>query len=398
MLSTLVARRYLLSRSSRSVVNIISAVSIASIAVPLAAMIILLSIFNGLEGMIKGLYSTFDADFTISAKRGQSFDIGAVDSVALRNVEGVEAMSYLLEQQVIFERNAKQVSVTLRGVDDNYRATLPIDSIISNGRMVSNDDSGVVVGRYVAGQLGVRTLIDATTSIYAVRPLSSMSMLPFRGYTKSEQSILGVFAVDLESESRYVLAPISLAQEVLNVPNRVSSIAVRVEEGADLEQLKGQLERVVGEDFDVLLRSELRHSEFRVMEYEKWGTFFIAMLVLIIASFSIIGALSMQITEKRSDIATLRYLGGDDALCRAIFYTEGGLLCGVAAVIGIALGVGLTLLQESMGIIKLPTELFLTQAYPAELRWGDVAVTIIGFALVGTTLTVLTVKSMIRRG
>ena len=206
----------------------------------------------------------------------------------------------------------------------------------------------------------------------------------------------GVYTLDLETERTYVLASLRLAQELFGYPGRASALVVRLAPGADAAAVRKTVAEAAGDGFRVRTRDELRASFYRIMTYEKWGIFFIALLVLIIASFSVVGALAMLIVEKRDDISTLRALGADTGLVRAVFRTEGFLICGLGAVAGMTLGVAATLAQQYFGLIEIPAETFLTKSYPVEFRPTDLAVVAASFAAVAALLSNITVRSMIK--
>ena len=336
MLPQFFARRYLFSPKSRSVVNLISGLSVVAVAMPVAAMIILLSVFNGFESLVKSMYSAFDADLTVSARLGQTFPADAIDTAAVARIPGVEAFSFVLEQSALLEHAGCQATATVRGVDDAYAAVFPLDSVVSAGeyRVRLGDIERLVMGQSMTYMLGIRSLADADVNVYAVRRGSFSSLLPFDNYTRRTVPLGGVYSLDLETERTYVLASLRLAQELFSHPGRVSGLVVRLREGADAEQVRQALARLSGDDYRVRTRHELRASFYRIMTYEKWGIFFISLLVLVIASFSVVGALAMLIVDKRRDIVTLRALGADTSLVRAIFRSEGLLICGLGAACG----------------------------------------------------------------
>ena len=383
MLPQLFARRYLFSSQSRSVVNLISGLSVAAVAMPVAAMIILLSVFNGFESLVKSMYSAFDADLTVSPRQGQTFAQRDLDTAALARIPGVGALSFTLEQSALLEHGGRQATATIRGVDDAYGAVFQLGD-------------AVVVGQSMAWMLGIRSLADADVTLYAVRRGSFSSLLPLENYTRRTEPVGGVYTLDLETERTYVLASLRLAQELFGYPGRASALVVRLAPGADAAAVRKAVAEAAGDGFRVRTRDELRASFYRIMTYEKWGIFFIALLVLIIASFSVVGALAMLIVEKRDDISTLRALGADTGLVRAVFRTEGFLICGLGAVAGMTLGVATTLSQQYFGLIEIPAETFLTKSYPVEFRPTDLAVVAASFAAVAALLSNITVRSMIK--
>ena len=380
MLPQFFARRYLFSPKSRSVVNLISGLSVAAVAMPVAAMIVLLSVFNGFESLVKSMCSAFDADLTVSARQGQTFAADAVDTAALRRIPGVEAMSFVLEESALLEHGDRQATATVRGVDDAYEAVFPLSD-------------AVAAGEY---RVRVRTLADADVGVYAVRRGSFSSLLPFDNYTRRTIPLGGVYTLDLETERTYVLASLRMAQELFSRPGRVSGLVLRLREGADAVQVRDAVAQQLGGDYRVRTRYELRASFYRIMTYEKWGIFFISLLVLVVASFSVVGSLAMLIVEKRRDIGTLRALGADTTLVRSIFRSEGLLICALGAALGVVLGVGATLLQQRFGLIEIPAETFLTKSYPVEFRPGDLAAVLAAFGAVACVISNITVRSMIK--
>ncbi len=355
MLARLFARRYLFSPHSRSVVNLISGLSVAAVAMPVAAMIVLLSVFNGFESLVRSMYSAFDPDLSITPRQGRTFPAGAV---------------------------------------------FPLSDAVVTGawRVREGDRNYLVVGQAMAWTLGIRSLADADVALYAVRRGSFSSLLPIENYTRRTVPVGGIFSLDLETEQSYVLTSLELAQRLFNYPDRVSSLVVRLAPGADAERVRRAVAEEAGDGFRVRTRDELRASFYRIMTYEKWGIFFIALLVLVVASFSVVGALAMLIVEKRDDIATLRALGADLGLVRSVFRAEGLLICALGAAAGVVLGVGASLVQQHFGLIEIPAETFLTKSYPVEFRPADLAAVLAAFAAVALLLTGITVRGMIKNG
>ncbi|MEG1700776.1 MAG: FtsX-like permease family protein [Alistipes sp.] len=398
MLPQLFARRYLFSPKSRSVINLISGLSVAAVAMPVAAMIILLSVFNGFETLVRSMCSVFDADLTVSVRQGQTYPASALDTAALSRISGVGDLSFILEQSALLEHDGRQATATVRGVDDRYQRVLPLSDAVTTGeeRVRIGDLDRLLIGQSMAYQLGVHTLADAEITAYAVRRGSFSSLLPTENYTRRSLPVGGVFTLDLETERTYVLSSLRLAQALFLYPDRVSALVIRLDDPAAAEQVKKAVEESVGQDFKVRTRYELKASFYQIMTYEKWGIFLISLLVLVVASFSVVGALAMLIVDKRHDITTLRALGADTQLIRAIFRSEGLLICVLGAALGVLLGVGATLLQQHFGLIEIPAETFLTKSYPVEFRLPDLVVVVAAFAAVALLLTNITVRNMIK--
>lgn len=398
MFARYAARRYLFSPKSRSVINLIAGLSVVAVAMPVAAMIILLSVFNGFETLVRSMGSAFDADLTVEPVRGQTFPAAELDTAAIARTGGVEALSFVLEQGALLERRGRQATAVVRGVDDHYAEVIPVDQTIATGeyRVRLGDLDRLVAGRALAHQLGIRSLADAEVSLYGLRRGHFSSLLPMESYTKRTVGTSGIYTLDLQTEQRFVLTSLRLAQELFSYPERASALLVRIAADANPDAVKEAAAQAAGSRFRVETRAERNASFYAIMNYEKWGIFFISLLVLVIASFSIIGALAMLITDKRDDIRTLRSLGAGTPLIRSLFRWEGWYVGGLGAAAGVVLGVGLSLLQQHFGLIEIPADSFLTKSYPVEFRWGDLAAVLAAFAAVTAAVTGLTAHGMIK--
>lgn len=397
MLARRFALRYLFSTKSRSVINLIAVLSIVAVAVPVAAMVILLSVFNGFEHLIRLNGTAFDADLRLTPRTGVTFTVEQIDTAALRSIEGVESLSFVVEQSIMVAHNGRQAMTTLRGVEEDYRATLPLQEIVTSGesRLTLGDYNYLIIGNTMAYRLGIRTLLDAEIELYALRRGSFSSLLPMSGYTRREVEVGGIFEVDLATEEGYILAPMRIAEELLDYEGRRSALLIKCKKGTE-ERTKQALRECVGEEFLIEGREELNASMYRIIRYEKWGIFLIALMVLIVASFSVVGALSMLVIEKRQERHTLRALGANKQLIRSIFCHEGYLICLVGGALGMVVGIALTLLQQQFGLIEIPADSFLVKSYPVALEWGDLLLIAATFIPVGWVLVQLTVGNMIK--
>ena len=400
MLVSLFARRYLFSRNSRSVINIISGVSLVAVSVPVAAMIILLSVFNGFEGLVRQTWSAFDADLTVMPVRGVTFGVKEIDISKVEASDVVEATSFIVEQEALITHGEHRATVTVRGVDEHYAEVVPLVETIVAGdcRLCSGEEmDNILLGQGVAYALGSNFSNENGVKVYAVRRNSFSSLLPMDGYAVAELPVAGIFAVDAETDGSNVITTLRRAQSLFDYPSAATSLLVKV--GTDVlhDEAKIAVQQIVGEEFNVKTRNELNATLNRLMLYEKWGIFFIALMVLVIASFSIVGALVMLIIDKKKDIATLRAFGADVPLVRRIFTAEGVLICGIGGCVGLLLGIALVLVQQHFGIIRMPTEGFLVDVYPVELRIADVVMVVSAFVVVVPLISAMTVRTMIKR-
>lgn len=397
MLPLLFSRRYLFSKKSHSVINIISGVSVFAVAMPVAAMIILLSVFNGFEELVKQMASTFDADLTVTPREGERFPAERIDTAALARIDGLGGWSYTVEQNVLLEYRGHQAAATLRGADDRYPEVMPILGAISAGdyQVRLGDYDRAVLGQALAYTLGVRSLVGEPLKIYALRRNGFSTLIPLEGYSRREVDMAGVFQLDSEAEQQYLITSLRLARELFDFGEEATALLLRVDDLDRIETVKREVEQAVGREFEVRTRYELRRTFYDIMIYEKWGIFFISLLVLVIASFSMVGALSMLIIEKRKDVRTLRALGADTRLIRRIFIGEGVLIGSIGAAIGTVTGVTVTLVQQLFGIVEIPVESLVTRSYPVLFQVNDLLAVLGAFALVVAAVTGLTVYNMI---
>lgn len=397
-LSLLFAKRYLVSRKSHSVINIISVVSAFAIGVPVAAMIILLSVFNGFESLVKSMYKEFDPDIAITAAEGKTF---AVDTFALDRllaVEQVEGYSFTLEDNALLEYRGRQVIATVRGVDSLYHNVVPIEGMITGGRyqLWFGSLAQAVVGQGIAYNLGVRRgLFDRIKVLVPRRGGHFSSLMPVNSYKQDEVFPEAVFMLDAETDNKYIIVPLEFTRELFDYPSGATTLMVRLRDGANPDAAREAISAQLGDDYKVLTRYQQKASIYKIMVSEKWGIFAIILMVMVIASFSIIGSLVMLVIDKRKDIRTVLTIGGSIGLARSIFVKEGMLVSMIGAVGGMAVGLLFCWAQATWGFIKIPADTFLVSSYPVEVRAQDVAVVIVAFIAVSYIITKFTVVKMI---
>ena len=391
------ARRYLFSKKSHSVINIVSGVSAFSVAIPVMAMVLLLSVFNGFEGLIKSMYRSFDPDIRITPVRGKVFPIDSLPRERFLAIDGVRDAAYALEDNAVFEYRDRQAFGTMCGVDSLYRQVVPLDSLRTEGvfQLQFGDFPEAYVGQGMAYALGIRVNLNSPISVYVPRRGRVSPLLPYSFYKKQNIFPSGVFALEAEVDGKYVIVPLHFAQELLDYPGQASSVAIRLEADASPQRVQQQIGQWLGDDYKIQSRYQQKESFYRIMMYEKWGIYFIILLVLVIASFSLIGSLVMLIIEKRKDSQTLVTMGADTKLLRKIFVAEGMLIYLIGAGGGLLLGVALALAQQHFGFLKLSGETFLIDAYPVEVHPSDLAWVIVTFVSVSYLISVLTVRAMI---
>ncbi len=394
----LFVKRYLFAKKSHSVVNIITALSLVSISLPVAAVIILLSVFNGFGELVRLTNRAVDPDITVVRSRGNLFEIDAIDRQALEAIDGVAALSFISEQTMLIEQGGRQAVITLRGVDSTFLSVTPLDESISKGeyRVALGELDRVVLGHSLANRLGINTLVDRHVDLYALKDSGFSSLLPMSNYTKRTLKLSGLFRADLQSEERYVITSLRALQGLTGSDGKASQLILSVEDGYRHDRVIEAVAAELGDEFEVKSRYDLNPMLYDIIDYEKWGVLFISILIMLLASFTLIGALSMLIIEKRDNIATLRALGGSWHFVRNIFFGEGVFISSVGVALGVVIGVVVTLLQQNFGLVKLPAQSFLTSFYPVQLLVSDVAIVVVLSLSVSVLLSYIVVRQMIK--
>ncbi len=391
-LSAFFARRFLFSPKSHSVINIISRVSMVAVGVPVAAMVILLSVFNGFDDLIRRMYHDFDPDLLVQPAEGKVFDPASLDSGAISSLDGVAGVSYVLEESALLEYRGRQTTATVRGVDKAFRGVVPIEGMLYQGKA---DGEGAVVGQGIAYELGIRMGLSEQLEFYVPRRGSYSALLPVNSFSTGEVPIEGVFMLDADTDGEYVIVPLDFARELFDYDGLASGLMVRFTDEGEAKRLKKEVSEIAGDDFTVLTRYEQKASMYRIMTYEKWGVFFIGLMVLVIASFSIVGSLIMLIIDKRGNIRTLGALGATPRLVRSIFTRQGMMIGMIGAVGGLVLGVVICAVQQVFGVIPMPAATFLVDSYPVMMKPLDIAVVCAAFVAVNYIITKFTVLKAI---
>jgi lipoprotein-releasing system permease protein len=397
-LKYLIAGRYVRSPKSHSVINMISAVSIVAMAIPVAAIILLLSIFNGLERMALDNLKSVDPDLSITPREGTTFRVEELPSALLDDLADVEQYSFILEQSALAQMGASRAVVQVRGVDEGYTSVVPVakNILVGEFRTRAEEDDYVVAAHGVMQDLSSlrTTAIGESMQLYAINRTRISTLLPVGGYTRRELPIAGIYSIDEDNRS-LVITSLKAAQSLFNYADRASAVEIRLREGASPLRLAEQLQAAVGEHFDVRTREE-RNSIYRLMALEKWGVFCIAVLVMIVASLSIVGTLVMVIIDKRDDVRTLRTMGARRDFVRDIFTAEGLLMALLSLVLGLVLGAGLALLQQHFGFVGIDAQTLQVNAYPVEVHLQDILLTVVAYAAVSYIVVKLTVRALMR--
>lgn len=387
-LSLYIAKRYLFAKKSRNAINVISAISVAGVAVGTMALITILSVFNGLEEMVKSIFSTSDPEIRITPVRGKVFTPDTLMLKRLASVDGVEVFAETVEENALLRYDEQQYIATIKGVSLNYTEVTDLDTAMWDGEFILRAENGrpyAVAGLGVANYLGMRLNFVSPLAIYIPDRKARLSASPENEFSRRYIFLSGIFAVEQEFDSKYLFLPIDFARELLDYTDEVSSIEVRMKPGADQKKTQEAIRELMGDDFLVQNRYEQQEMFYRVMKAERLAIFVILTFILIIASFNIIGSLTMLIIEKERDISILKSLGADNRLIKRIFIYEGWMISLIGTVIGLLAGFVLCAAQQHFGIVKLAGDSLLIDAYPVRMQLADfftVAATVlaIGYA------------------
>lgn len=370
-----IAWRYFVSKKTTNAINIISWVSISSIALGTAALIILLSLFNGLEHFIKGLYNAFNPDLQISAVEGKTFVLNKHDFDKLKNIPEIQLLSLSLEDKVLFSYNDNQSIAYLKGVDSNFFGVHAMQDKIQYGKMdftTERTPPPIVLGLGIANKIGATEESPLPISCFSFRNSDGYGINNLATYGEQNFQVQGIFFIQEELDAKYALAPLSVVQEVLGREGEISFVNIKLKNVDNTNKIKKQLQSLIPKSLKIETRFEQNKTLFLILRMEKWGVYAVLTLMLIIASFNIIGSLSMLVLEKEKDIAVWKSMGANQNFVKKIFLSVGFILSSVGAFIGILIAYIFCFLQAKYGFLKMGDENnFLVQAYPVKLYLSD---------------------------
>jgi lipoprotein-releasing system permease protein len=366
-----IALRYFRGKGSANAVPILSRISMVAIAVAAAAMIVLFSVFNGFESLVKSLYTAFYPDIKVTAARGKFFAASAHTLQSVAAVDGVQSVTASIEDNVLVNSGDDYTVVTLKGIDTYYMSVNNIKPFIIEGDSSFTTPVDAIMGARIAKILSANVYdpVNGVTCYYPGQDISQAAANPEAAFRSVTLHPAGVFRIQDEFDNKYILAPIDAVQQLLGRPGRYTSIEIKVKPGYDL-QVERALKELLGTPYLVASRYEQNKTLYMVMSLEKWVVYAILLLVLLIASFNMVGALLLLVVEKRKDLAILRAMGAQGADIRRIFFGESLLWSLTGGIAGIVLGVVLCVVQMETGIVKL-ADSFLVDAYPVKMQATD---------------------------
>jgi lipoprotein-releasing system permease protein len=374
-LSYFIAARYFRSKKKRNFITVLSTISMIGVAVGTMALVIVMSVFNGLEDLIKSLFASFDAELKIEVVEGKSFLINEEWLDSIRNLEGVAVLTEVIEDNALLDYNGNQMVARIKGVSDNFLNQGRFSKGYFWGDTTLGDElrPAAILGRGVGFFLSVN-LDDVNVPLkvfYPKAPRSAASIDPTQLYASGTLDPAAFFSVERQFDDEYVIAPLAFTRDLLNYGDKRSSLEIKVKDGMSIREVQSRLKAHLGPKFLVKNTDEQHAGLLRTVKLEKLFVFLTLTFILAIASFNIFFSLSMLAIEKKKDIAVLKAMGAPDRLIRSIFLKQGALIAFSGAVIGLILGYFVCWMQEIFGLVSLGISSAVVDAYPIKIIWTD---------------------------
>ncbi len=395
-----IAGRYLFAKKSHNVINIISAISAIGMAIGTAALIIILSVYNGFDELVKSTLSNVEPDILVQTAKGKVFVPGESTLQELRSNPSVKECYLVLQDNVFVDYEEHQGIALAKGVDGNYEKESPLADHITNGTFSLHKGNlpQMVVGAGLAYKMGMNPAFLSSAEIYFPRRDRNFSLAnPAASLESVRARPSGIFTVNQQIDDELMILPLDKMRQLLGYDDEVSGIEIRLTDPSSAKELKKTIKSVkklMGADFKVLDRYRQNPSLYKMMRYEKAAIYLILIFIIIIIASNVFGSLTMLIIEKKEDIETFRSLGATDKMLRKTFTLEGWLISLLGLFTGLVVGIGFALLQQRFGFIKMPGN-FLVNAYPVILQWADIIVTVAGVAIIGYLIALIPVSKNI---
>lgn len=397
------ARRYLFAKKSHNVINVISAISAVGMAIGTAALIIILSVYNGFDALIKANLSDISPDLLIKPATGKVFLPEGAAFEWLYGQEEVSSVSSVLQESVFINYEGRQDVATAKGIEAQFAEEARLDAHVRAGsfKLYHGEIPLCAVGAGLASKMGISPHFVAPIEVYYPDRGKAISLTNPAAALRSikvRPSCLVSFNAD--DDNRLILLPLDQMRTLLKYETEVSGVEVRLREGLSAREQRAFIRSAqaqFGPAFRILDRYRQNESLYKMMRYEKAAIFLILIFIIIIIAFNIFGSLSMLIIEKQDDIETLGSLGAPPRMIRRIFVLEGWMISLLGLAAGLVIGMGLSFLQQRVGFVKMPGD-FLIKSYPVIIRWTDVVLTTAGVALIGYLIALLPVASYYNEG
>ena len=397
-----IARRYLFSKKSHNAINIISMIAACGVAVAVMATVCTMSVFNGFESLVSGMFSAFDPELKITPAKGKVFNPHTDMFLEIKMLPGIELVSESLEDNALVGYRGSQAPIVLKGVEDNFAELSNFEDVLIDGEWGLRDEVGnarAFLGLQLANNLGINARFIFPMEILTPRrnvPVNPSN--PAASFNRDYAYMGGVFRVNQQIyDDNYMLIPIDLARELFDYENEVSALELKLQEGINTNRIKSEIRGILGGDYLVKDRYEQQEESFKMMQIEKWVVFLLLCFILLIAVFNVIASLSMLILEKKEDVETLRNMGANNKQISQIFLFEGWMIITLGVVVGIVLGCLLCLGQQYYGWLKLGTGNFAVSAYPVVTHSFDIVITAVTALTIGFVTVLYPIRFLAKK-
>lgn len=382
-----IARRYFLSKRKKNFINVISLLSMVGVAFSTAALIIVLSVFNGLEDLLKSLYVSFDPELKIEATQGKSFAVNDSLLSSIRSVKGVGIVTEVIEDYAYLRYRESDMVAIIKGVSDNFIDQHRLDDRMVAGNLAlrQGDVPFAIIGRGVQYQLSIAVDDDMfALQVFYIRNLRGSSLDPSRMYARKSIRPGGVFSIEKNYDENYVFLPLDFVEDLLDYEGRRTALEIKVREGENVEDVQAKVQMLLGTDFQVLTNEQQHRDLYRLLKMEKLFTFLALGMLILIGSINIFFSLMMLAIDKKKDVTILSAMGANRSLISRIFLTEGAVIAGIGAMAGLAIGGTICWMQQTYGLVGMGMENAIVANYPVKMKTID-------FLSTGMLLAVVTV-------
>ncbi len=386
-----IAKRYLFSKKSHSVINKISIISVSAIAIPAAAMVILLSVTNGLNDFIRNLNSTFDPNIRIALSDKADFDENQVLMEDIAKIPNIKTSTKYIEGDCVVSLGNKTMVITLRGIDSTYLDNFPLGNVVVHGK---HNKFNMLMGSGVAFSLGYGLGLSGEVTLYAPSRTSNSILGISKHFNSNKISVSGIFMLDTYTDSKYSTAPIKFVQNLFGKPNKISAIGITISDIDKMKQTVKEIKKVVPPEFEVKSNLEQRELDYLIIEQEKIAIYIMLTFIMIIASLTLISSVIMMMIEKKEQIETIKTIGGDSKLIKDIFKYQSLIMTIAGGVLGIIIGVVFCVLQQIFGFIHIDSSAVLIDTYPVLLNFKDIILVLVAIIFTGYIIAAITTATI----
>ena len=375
-----IARRYLFAKKSTNAINIITGIAVFGISLGTATLVIVLSVFNGFEELLMGMFNAFNPDIKVTPYQGKTFTPDSTQIAEIKSLDGVLYVSGTLEEVALFEFENNQDFGIIKGVDEEFLEVTRLDTMVREGVFALKEGNRdmAVLGIGMRNKLSVSAGDFSIINVYMAKEKATFGSQPFR---KKFVYPAGTFIVQQDFDQQYVLASLDFVRSLMKTKDKLSALEIKTDPNASIPEIKTGISNILGENLNIKDRYEQDEAFLKLMNLEKWLFYALFSLALILVAFNIVGALFMIVLDKQKDIGILKSMGATDQSIRKIYLNEGLLLCGLGLLIGFVLAIVLYILQKTIVIVPIPVG-FVVNAYPIEMR-------IVDFFVVGLTVMII---------